>query len=238
MAIVTIAVMLGFWSPWIEGWGIGRRISLLEWLASELSRLGLTSSTVATPLVIVFGTLISALGALLRVCGTAYLGSEIAKNAEMKAGTVMADGPYRYVRNPLYLGLWFALAATAFIMPATGALVSLSLLTLFLIRLVLGEEAFLSSKVGEAYRAYLRAVPRFIPRLRPALPSAGRKPRWGQALIYEMYPVCLFFIMAVLSWTYNNRLMQKGVLVAFGLSLIGRVLLRMNVQSSRQEKVL
>ena len=32
----------------------------------------------------------------------------------------MADGPYRYVRNPLYIGLWCMVIAMAFLMPASG----------------------------------------------------------------------------------------------------------------------
>ena len=222
--VLTIAA-LGFWAPWIQFWGFGARISLLEWLSLQLSRTGLASFTVAVPLVIVLATLIAALGAVLRVCGTAYLGSEIVKHGDMQAGPVMADGPYRYVRNPLYLGLWFVFMATSFLMPATGAALSLVLLSIFLIRLALGEEAFLRPKLGEPYSAYLRAVPRLIPRLRTTLPPAGNKPRWGQALVYELYPIAVFVILACLSWSYNNRIMEQALLVAFGAALIGRALL-------------
>ena len=62
-------------------------------------------------------------GALLRVWGTAYLGTGTVNSLDMKAGSVVADGPYRYVRNPLYLGLWFMVAAMAFIMPVTRRIV-------------------------------------------------------------------------------------------------------------------
>lgn len=232
MIFVLSITALGFWAPWIQLWGFGARISLLEWLSLELSRTGLATFTVAVPLVIVLAALIAALGALLRVWGTAYLGSEIVKHENMQAGQVMADGPYRYVRNPLYLGLWFVVMATSFLMPATGAALSLILLSILLIRLTLGEEAFLRPKLGEAYNAYLRAVPRLIPRLRTTLPSAGNKPRWGQALVYEMYPIGVFLILACLSWSYNNRLMEQALLVAFGIALIGRALLPGLKQSS------
>src|SRR6516165_9559367 len=47
MAINTAIIVLGFWAPWIEWWGIGRRISLVEWLALELSRSGKMSFAVA-----------------------------------------------------------------------------------------------------------------------------------------------------------------------------------------------
>ena len=33
MPINAVIIILGFWAPWIEAWHIGRRISLLEWLA-------------------------------------------------------------------------------------------------------------------------------------------------------------------------------------------------------------
>ena len=75
MLFVLAITVLGFWSPWIDLLGIGSRGSLLEWLALQLSRLGIVSFTVAAPVVIVIGALIAGTGALLRICGTAYLGS-------------------------------------------------------------------------------------------------------------------------------------------------------------------
>lgn len=78
-------------------------------------------------------------------------------------------GPYRHVRNPFYLanllidlgivaasGLWW-LAAPA--LPVWAWVYR---------RTILREEAHLESLFGESYRAYRAAVPRFLPRLRPA----------------------------------------------------------------------
>ena len=113
MVIVAVIVALGWWAPWIEESDLGRRISLLEWLALETSRAGLLRFTYATPAVIVLGALLAALGAWLRVWGAAYLGFSIVQHGRMQAGAVMADGPYRYVRNPLYIGTWCMLAAMA-----------------------------------------------------------------------------------------------------------------------------
>ena len=222
MAINAAIIILGFWAPWIDAWGFGKRISLLEWLPLELSRLGLFSFTIASPLVIVTATLIAAAGAASRVWGTAYLGPATVHNLEMKAGAVMADGPYRYVRNPLYLGLWFMVAAMAFLMPPTGALFSIFLLTLFLLRLILGEEAFLCAQLGEPYQAYLHAVPRLIPRPRTNLQSTGTKHHWLRALLAEIMPIGVFFSLAFLSWSYNSRLMIRAILISFGVSLVAR----------------
>jgi protein-S-isoprenylcysteine O-methyltransferase Ste14 len=228
MLIMVAVIYLGFWSPWIEPLGsrasFAGRIPLLEWLALELSRLGIASFTVASPIVIVLAALIAAKAAALRIWGTAYLGPGTVNNLEMKAGSVMAAGPYRYVRNPLYLGSWGMIAAMAFLMPPTGALFTMILLTIFLMRLILAEEAFLTGQLGEPYRNYLSAVPRLIPRLRTTLPRSNQKPQWLHAALAEINPIGVFLVFAAISWSYNNRLMIQAVLVSFGLSLVVRAL--------------
>jgi protein-S-isoprenylcysteine O-methyltransferase Ste14 len=228
MAIMIAMVLLGFWAPWIESWGMGRRIALLEWLPLELSRFGLLSFSVASAAVIVCGALVAALGAALRIWGTAYLGYGTVHHGDMQAGAVMADGPYRYVRNPLYLGGWCMMAAMSLIMPPTGALVSMTLLTVFFLRLILGEEAFLSGQLGEPYNAYLRAVPRLLPRLRPCLPSSGHKPHWLTAAITEINPIGVFLTLAVVSWSYDHQLMLRALLVSVGASLVVRAAMKGN----------
>jgi protein-S-isoprenylcysteine O-methyltransferase Ste14 len=238
MVIMVSIVVFGFWSPWIGAWGPGsgfaRRISLLEWLPLELSRLGLASFTAASSAVIVLGSLVAAVGMVLRVCGTAYLGYGTVHHGQMQAGFMMADGPYRYVRNPLYLGGWCMMAAMSLIMPPTGALFSMTLLTVFFLRLILGEEAFLTSVLGEPYREYLRAVPRLVPRLRSSLPPAGHKPHWLIALLSELNPIGVFIALAFLSWSYDHVLMLKAILVSFGASLVVRALMPRIRQASAE----
>lgn len=225
MAINAAIIILGFWAPWIEAWGLGRRMTLLEWVALELGRTGLVRFTVAVPIVIVISAITAAVGAFLRVSGTAYLGTGTVNSVNLKAGLVVADGPYRYVRNPLYVGLWFMVAALAFIMPVTGAVFALVLISVFLMRLILAEEAFLSPQLGETYRLYQRAVPRLVPRLRGAPPKGGIQPHWFRAMLAELTPIGVFVALAFLSWTYDNRLMGRTILIFFGASLIVRALM-------------
>jgi protein-S-isoprenylcysteine O-methyltransferase Ste14 len=236
MVIMVAVVCLGFWAPWIDPMRlrvrVAGRIPLLEWLALELSRLGIASFTVASPVVIVLAALIAAKAAALRVWGTAYLGPGTVNNSQMKAGDVMAAGPYRYVRNPLYLGSWGMIAAIAFLMPPTGALLTIVLLTVFLMRLILAEEAFLTEQLGEPYRNYLSVVPRLIPRLRTTLPRSNQKPHWLHAAIAEINPIGVFIVFAGFSWSYNNHLMIQAVLVSFGVSLVVRALMPQIRQAS------
>jgi protein-S-isoprenylcysteine O-methyltransferase Ste14 len=238
MVIMVLITVLGFWAPWIELWGMGNRFPLWAWLAVELSRLGLVSSAVAAPLVIIVAALIAAKGAVLRIWGTACLGYDTVHHEQMQAGAVMADGPYRYVRNPLYLGGWCMMAAMSLLMPPSGALVMMTLQTVFFLRLILAEEAFLAAQLGQPYLDYLRAVPRLFPSLRTILSRTapqptGRKPQWLHAFTTEINPIGIFLAWAVFSWRYNNWLMIKVVLISFGLSMVVKAL----VSGARKQDV-
>ena len=225
MLINLAIVVLGFWAPWIASWSAGQRIAMVEWLPLQLSRHSLLTFSVASPVVIILAALIAFIGAVLRVWGTAWLGPATVQHGEMQAGAVMADGPYRYVRNPLYLGLWCMFAALSFLMLPTGALVTMILITVFLLRLIFGEETFLAVQLGKHYQNYLSAVPRVIPRLHSTLPPTGRNPHWLHAVLSELTPIGVFFTLAFLSWTYDNRLIMRSILITFGVSLVVRALL-------------
>ncbi|MGA9062673.1 MAG: isoprenylcysteine carboxylmethyltransferase family protein [Terracidiphilus sp.] len=222
MVIQVVIVVLGFWAPWLGVRDLGQRVATLEWLALEASRMGIASFARATPVVIVLGALVALAGAVLRVWGAAYLGYSTVHHGQMQGGAVMAVGPYRYVRNPLYLGGWCMMAAVSLLMPPSGALFTMVLLTIFYLRLILGEEAFLAAELGEPYRDYLRAVPRLMPRLRSSLPRSAAQPNWLIALLTEIMPMGIFIALAFLSWTYNNLLMIKAVVISFGISLVVR----------------
>jgi hypothetical protein len=143
-------------------------------------------------------------------------------DAQMQAGALTADGPFRYVRNPLYLGIGCMFAALALIMPTTGAVFVLIAAPLFLFSLIHGEEAYLTAQFGDSYRAYLLAVPRLIPRLRTTVAPSGSKPHWLQAVLSEINPIGVFITIAFLSWTYDTQLMLRAIAITFGVSLIVR----------------
>jgi len=182
----------------------------------------------------VVSALLAAIGAILRVWGTAYLGAGTVNSLDMKAGGVVADGPYRYVRNPLYIGLWFMVAAMAFIMPATGALFAVVFISVFLMRLILAEEGFLAVHIGEAYKTYAKAVPRLIPSLRARMSRGGRQPHWVRAVLAELTPIGVFVSLAFLSWSYDSRLVGRAILIFFGASLIVRALLPTNADRNQR----
>jgi len=226
MWIQIVIVAIAMWAPWVRPWDLARRLSTLEWLALEISRLGLASFNVSTPIVIIFGALVAGLGMVLRVWGAAYLGYDVVHHEDMQGGAVMAAGPYRYMRNPLYLGGWFMMIAISLLLTPSGALFMVVLIGFFYLRLVLGEEAFLVEKLGEPYRGYLRVVPRIFPQLRSALPRAAAKPRWFTAVLTEIVPIGTFITFVFVSWTYDNRAMLWSILISFVVSMIARGLMK------------
>jgi protein-S-isoprenylcysteine O-methyltransferase Ste14 len=221
---LSVAIIaLGFWAPWSEPLHMERHTTWL-WLGFQLGGLGI-SSTAGIELVTSLAIAAAALAFVLRLWGTAYLGATTVFNAEMQAGRVLADGPYRRMRNPLYLGSFLTIVAIAVLMPPSGAIVSLILLAVFLLRLILGEEAFLAPRLGESYAAYLKAVPRLFPSPWPRVASGGRKPEWLRALLGEIFPLGVLVSFAALSWQYNSELLLRAILISFGISLVTRALI-------------
>ena len=44
-------------------------------------------------------------------------------------------------------------------------------------------------------------------------------------MLSELNPIGVFITLAVVSWSYNNRLMIQAILVSLGLSLVVRALM-------------
>lgn len=85
---------------------------------------------------------------------------------------LVVRGPYRFVRNPMIAGLIFIVFGEAFLLLSLPHGVwAAAVLALNLIYIPLVEEPALERRFGESYREYRRHVPRFLPRLRPWVPT-------------------------------------------------------------------
>jgi protein-S-isoprenylcysteine O-methyltransferase Ste14 len=227
VAIICGLSLVGFYAPWLRLGPSGHPnpMRLWSWLAIEAARTGLLATSTAYIAVTVVAVVLAFAGACLRVWGTAYLGHFVIRNKTMQAGAVMASGPYRHVRNPLYLGTLLISFAIAILMPASGALFFAIAMFALVLRLIGGEEAFLVGQLGEAYSEYSKAVPSLLPSLRPRLAASTARPRWLQALVSECLPVSVAACFAALAWSYDANLMTRCILVCFGASLIVHALI-------------
>jgi protein-S-isoprenylcysteine O-methyltransferase Ste14 len=129
--------------------------------------------------------LLLAIAALIRTWASAYLQASVVYAADVKSESLVADGPYRWVRNPLYFANVLMIVAMGAMMSRLGFVVAVILMLVFCYRLIFREEGELRASQGASYEAYLKAVPRMWPSLWPRVRSAGRQPRWSEGFKAE-----------------------------------------------------
>lgn len=108
------------------------------------------------------------------VCVTAGLalarwGEQVMRRAgtnvrpDRPSSALVIDGPFRYTRNPLYVGLTLLYAGVALLIPSTWPLVLLvPVLLVMRWGVIAREERYLERKFGAAYRIYLARVRRWL----------------------------------------------------------------------------
>jgi protein-S-isoprenylcysteine O-methyltransferase Ste14 len=222
--IMTSVYVLGFFAPWDRLLHLNSRTTWL-FLASSLSTHHWLSFTAATIAVLVAGILCAVAAASLRTWATAYMDISVVKDHAMHGDQIVAAGPYRFLRNPLYLGTFIHTLALALLMPLSGAIFVIVVIGLFELRLVSVEETFLTKTLGESYIAYRAKVPSLIPALTPRVAASSTQPRWPSAFLGEIYYWGVAIAFIALSSRYNSLLIIQGVLVSLGVSIVARAFL-------------
>ena len=220
---------IGFWAPWTR-YGAAPPVTT-AWLAlsTSLARWGWLPLDQATLLVTVLAIACACAGAALRIWGAAWLGSSIVQSSAMHGARVMASGPYRFLRNPLYLGTCIFSFGVSILMPPAGALFFLIATLVFYYRLILREEDYLARQLGAPYLEYRARIPRRIPGLRPAPPGAVARPHWLQAILGELYVLGFALCFALLAWRYEPRILIRCLVICFGISVIARAFIPRDV---------
>ncbi len=84
-------------------------------------------------------------------------------NPYVGASALCTGGPFRFSRNPIYLGDWFILAGVALLLGTAWPLAFAPLIWVMLrFGVIRHEEAHLEAKFGDAYRDYKTRVRRWL----------------------------------------------------------------------------
>jgi len=84
----------------------------------------------------------------------------------------VASGPYRYVRNPMYIGAAMVIAGAGLIVGSPAiVLLTVGFLLFFHVFVLVYEEPTLREKFGQSYRDYCARVRRWLPRFRVSASS-------------------------------------------------------------------
>ena len=79
---------------------------------------------------------------------------------------LVVDGLYRYLRNPMYVGVDLAIAGQCLAFRSLSLVVWLALFTVAVTVFVVAyEQPTLRARYGPSYDAYCRSVPAVVPRL-------------------------------------------------------------------------
>jgi protein-S-isoprenylcysteine O-methyltransferase Ste14 len=138
-------------------------------------------------LILGLAALIVAASAMLRTWAAAYLRGSVIHDMNLHTELLVADGPYRFTRNPLYLALILLAVGMGMLASRLGFLVIVAGIVLFAYRLIGREEGELLRAQGPAYRSYYDAVPRLWPSFRPRIRAGSIQPRWGEAWMSESF---------------------------------------------------
>ena len=200
-------------------------VALANWLGAGRQ---LDTDLVAR-LLFAFAAFLLVVAALIRTWASSYLQASVVYASEVKSESLVADGPYRRVRNPLYFANVLMIIAMGAMMSRLGFFVAVIAMVVFCYRLILREEAELQARQGQPYHAYCKAVPRLCPSLWPRVASAGSQARWMEGIKAESWywgfaaaliayaitlKLTLFFVILVVSlvlfWVSSVALQKKS----------------------------
>jgi protein-S-isoprenylcysteine O-methyltransferase Ste14 len=202
--------------------------ALVEWSARLR---GATAANVDYHLIFAIGALFCLAAALLRTWATAYLNPEVMVDMQMHTTRLVADGPYRYVRNPLYLGNILLGIGFGMMASRIGFVILVAGMIIFDYRLILREEAGIVSSQGDSYLAYCASVPRLLPALRPKLPSAGGVPNWADGFLGEAFMWVLAASVASFAITLNQTVFFIVLGAAYVVYAICLVMIKLRRQT-------
>lgn len=160
--------------------------------------LGTRAAEIPGDIPIRLGITLVALGEYLRLWTVRHIGV-ISRTRSARWGPLVVSGPYRLVRNPIYVGNWFiwtgfvVWSGLVWMLPVAWLVFGLQYAAI-----VRWEEQRLLAHFGPPYAQYLREVPRWWPRS-PAPPSgpASLHP-WNAVFFSERGTLAAIAAMAVL----------------------------------------
>ncbi len=131
-----------------------------------------------TVISLVIGFAVVFAGELIRFWGVSIVGAETRTTGTVGGTFLITNGPFSYVRNPLYVGnmlLYGGVGVMSMALFPWMLLVAIAWFYLQYYLIVTREEEYLAATFGGEYDEYRRNVRRFVPRLtayRSARPAA------------------------------------------------------------------
>lgn len=138
-------------------------------------------------ILIIIGLVSILFGEFMRIWGVSYAGGAT-RTREAGAPFLVTNGPFAYVRNPLYIGNIFIYTGAMILSGAWLPYLAIITFFVFLIQYIFiidHEESKLIEIFKDEYREYKASVPKFIPGFRSYTNKSDVKPLIKNALKSE-----------------------------------------------------
>jgi len=134
------------------------------------------------------------------------------RQGRIYAKGLVSEGIYAHCRNPMYLGNILIVLGFAFVADTWPFyLIGVPLFLFIYLSITKAEENYLLKEFGDAYRAYMRNVPRFIPRLKGLISTIrSMQFRWKR-LVSSEYGTTFGWIAGVIFLTMKNIVIAQGL---------------------------
>ncbi len=152
-----------------------------------------------TVLTATVGLIAIAFGELFRIYSVGFIGTVSRTRTQSTGQKLITEGPFSYVRNPLYVGNFGITAGFAIF----GGVAWIFLVTIFLFALqyffiIRYEENLLTDRFGNDYVEYKKEVPRWFPHSLPKLEAILWPDTFSPALKSEKRTLTTVFVLIFL----------------------------------------
>ncbi|MCC7158816.1 MAG: isoprenylcysteine carboxylmethyltransferase family protein [Ignavibacteria bacterium] len=134
-----------------------------------------------TIVTLIIGGVLVIIGEFIRFWGVSYAGSETRTTGKVGASNLVTQGPFAYVRNPLYIGNIFMYLGVSIMSNSLVPFLQVLSVVYFSFQyyfIIEEEEEFLKKEFKSKYDEYFSSVNRFLPKLSPY--SEGKRSKLSQ----------------------------------------------------------
>ena len=222
LLLAIFCIGLAFY--WLDPHNSGELIG--AWLRRRVAFLHLNRQQTVVRGIFLLAAVVVGIGAMIRTWTGAYIRANVLQDSKIRTEKLVADGPFRYTRNPLYLGILIGVFGAGVMCSPVGWAVQVGLAIVLLYRLIGREEGELLGTHSDSFLAYCLAVPRLFPAMKPCVASSGARPHWREGFAVQLgwWGIAL----ANLTWAITLRPSLAFAVgwAGFGLFLVQKFVLK------------
>lgn len=199
---------------WVEPHNSGGVIA--KWLNVQVAFLPVSRQQSIVRGIFLVAALMVGIVAMIRTWAGAYIRANVLQDSKIRTEKLVADGPFCYTRNPLYLGILIGVFGAGVMCSPVGWAVQVGLAIVLLYRLIGWEEGEVLNTHSESFLTYCRAVPRLFPAIKPRVASSGSRTHWREGFGVQL--AWWGIALANLTWAITLR-----PSLAFAMGWVGLV---------------